>query len=127
MKIESSYIYLQDVRFHAFHGVTPMEKKVGADFTVSVRAAVDISAAVEHDIVDVTLDYAALYEVVKREMMIPSSLIEHVAGRIGEAVFAAFPQVKTLDITLTKLNPPMGADCLGAGVELHLINDKTQG
>lgn len=127
MMIESSYIYLQDVRFHAFHGVTPIEKKVGSDFTVSVRVAVDISAAVDHDIVDVTLDYAALYEVVKREMMIPSSLIEHVAGRIGEAVFANFPQVKTLDISLTKLNPPMGADCVGAGVELHLINDKTQG
>ena len=127
MMIESSYIYLQDVRFHAFHGVTPIEKKVGSDFTVSVRVAVDISAAVDHDIVDVTLDYAALYEVVKREMMIPSSLIEHVAGRIGEAVFANFPQVKTLDISLTKLNPPMGADCVGAGVELHLINDKTRG
>ena len=127
MMIESSYIYLQDVRFHAFHGVTPIEKKVGSDFTVSVRVAVDISAAVDHDIVDVTLDYAALYEVVKREMMIPSSLIEHVAGRIGESVFANFPQVKTLDISLTKLNPPMGADCVGAGVELHLINEKTQG
>lgn len=127
MKVESSYIYLKDVRFHAFHGVAPIERKVGADFTVSVRAAVDVSPAFNHDIVDVTLDYAALYEVVKREMMIPSSLIEHVAGRIGEAVFAAFPQVKTLDISLTKLNPPMGADCFGAGVELHLINDKTQG
>ena len=127
MMIESSYIYLQDVRFHAFHGVTTMEKKVGADFTVSVRAAVDVSSAFDYDVVDATLDYAALYEVVKREMMIPSSLIEHVAGRIGETVFAAFPQVKTLDISLTKLNPPMGADCVGAGVELHLINDKTQG
>jgi Dihydroneopterin aldolase len=104
-----------------------MEKKVGADFTVSVRAAVDVSAAFDHDVVDVTLDYSALYEVVKKEMMIPSSLIEHVAGRIGEAVFAAFPQVESLDISLTKLNPPMGADCFGAGVELHLINDKTHG
>lgn len=127
MMIESSYIYLQDVRFHAFHGVTSIEKKVGSDFTVSVRVAVDISAAVDHDIVNVTLDYAALYEVVKREMMIPSSLIEHVAGRIGEAVFAAFPQVTALNISLMKLNPPMGADCTGAGVELHLINDKTRG
>lgn len=127
MKIESSYIYLRDVRFHALHGVAPIEKKVGCDFTVSVRAAVEVSAAMEQDSVEVTLNYATLYEVVKREMMIPSNLIEHVAGRIGKAVFNTFPQVKALDISLMKVNPPMGADCEGAGVELHLINDKTLG
>ena len=42
MKIERSYIYLRDVRFHAPHGVTPIEKEVGSDFTVSVRVAVDV-------------------------------------------------------------------------------------
>ena len=126
MKMERSYIYLRDIRFHAFHGVTPIEKEVGSDFTVSVRVAVDVSAAVEHDNVDVTLNYASLYEVIKREMMIPSNLIEHVAARIGKAIFETFPQVETLDISLMKINPPMGADCEGAGVELHLINDKTQ-
>lgn len=126
MKIERSYIYLRDVRFHAPHGVTPIEKEVGSDFTVSVRVAVDVSAAVEHDNVDVTLNYASLYEVIKREMMIPSNLIEHVAARIGKAIFETFPQVEALDISLMKINPPMGADCEGAGVELHLINDKTQ-
>lgn len=126
MKMERSYIYLRDIRFHAFHGVTPIEKEVGSDFTVSVRVAVDVSAAVEHDNVDVTLNYASLYEVIKREMMIPSNLIEHVAARIGKAIFETFPQVEALDISLMKINPPMGADCEGAGVELHLINDKTQ-
>lgn len=126
MKIERSYIYLRDIRFHAFHGVTPIEKEVGSDFTVSVRVAVDVSAAVEHDNVDVTLNYASLYEVIKREMMIPSNLIENVAARIGKAIFETFPQVEVLDISLMKINPPMGADCEGAGVELHLINDKTQ-
>ena len=126
MKITESYVYLRDVRFHAFHGVLPQEQQVGADFTVSLRAAVDVSGAVKHDIVDVTLDYASLYQVVKREMMQPSMLLEHAAGRIGQAVFDTFPQVTSLVITLTKLNPPMGADCSGAGVELHLINDKTR-
>lgn len=126
MKIERSYIYLRDIRFHAFHGVTPIEKEVGSDFIVSVRVAVDVSSAVEHDNVDVTLNYASLYEVIKREMMIPSNLIEHVAARIGKAIFETFPQVEALDISLMKINPPMGADCEGAGVELRLINDKTQ-
>jgi dihydroneopterin aldolase len=33
--------------------------------------------------------------------------------------------VEAVDVTLTKENPPMGANCGGAGVELHLINNKT--
>ena len=126
MKIASSYVFLREVRFHAFHGVLPQERLVGADFTVSLRAAVNVGAAVDSDDVATTLNYATLYEVVKAEMAVTSQLLEHVAGRIGQAVFDRFPQVAWLDVTVTKQNPPMGADCQGAGVELHLINDKTQ-
>ena len=126
MRIENSYIVLREVRFHAFHGVMPQERKVGADFTVSLRVGVDLSRAIESDDVEDTLNYATLYEVVKQEMAISSQLLEHVAGRIGKAVFNHFPQVESVDVVITKLNPPMGADCNGASVELHLINDKTK-
>ncbi len=126
MRIKESYIYLRDVRFHAFHGVMPQERKVGADFAVSIRVAADVTRAVETDAVEDTLNYALLYDVVKREMEIPSKLLEHVAGRIGRAVMEKFPVVSSVDVRLTKINPPMGADSKGAGVELHLINDKTE-
>lgn len=126
MRISQSYIILREVRFHAFHGVMPQERKVGADFTVSLRVGVDLSLPVESDDVADTLNYATLYEVVKQQMEIPSQLLEHVAGRVGKAVMDTFPQVTGVDVTLTKLNPPMGADCAGASVELHLINDKTK-
>ena len=98
---------------------------MGGDFTVSLRVGVDLTRPVASDDVADTLNYATLYEVVKREMAIPSQLLEHVAGRIGQAVFDTFPQVISIDLTLTKLNPPMGADSEGAGVELHLTNEKT--
>lgn len=126
MIVESSYITLREVRFHAFHGVMPQERKVGADFTVTLRVKADLGRPVFSDNVDDTLNYAALYEVLKREMAQPSRLLEHIAGRIGQAVFDSFPQVETVDVMLTKLNPPMGADSEGAAVELHLINNKTQ-
>lgn len=126
MRISQSYIILREVRFHAFHGVMPQERKVGADFTVSLRVGVDLSLPAESDDVADTLNYATLYEVVKQQVEIPSQLLEHVAGRVGKAVMDTFPQVTGVDVTLTKLNPPMGADCAGASVELHLINDKTK-
>ena len=126
MRIESSYIYLKEARFHAYHGVLPQENEVGQDYLVSVRCGVDVSSAIEHDMLEVTLDYGKLYRLIEREMAITAQLVEHVAGRIAKAVFNTFPEVKTLDLNITKLNPPMGGDCAGAGVELHLINDKTR-
>ena len=32
------------------------------------------------------------------------------------------PQVKGLELKVMKLNPPMGADCQGAGMELKIEN-----
>ena len=46
-------------------------------------------------------------------------------GRIAKALLRDFPQITSIDLWLTKTCPPMGADCEGAGVEIHLINDKT--
>ena len=121
MRITSSHIILQDMRFYAYHGVLPQERIVGGDYTVSVEVETDVTAAIATDDVWQTLNYAALYEVVKREMLIPSNLLEHVAARIGKAVMDNFPQVQALDLTVTKQNPPMGADCQGAGVKLHIV------
>ena len=119
MKMVSSYIYLKDVCFHAFHGVMSQEKVVGADFLVSLRIGYDFSKAMQTDRVDDTLNYAEVYQLVKREMEQPSSLLEHVAGRIVDALMQHFPMVTSIDLSLTKQNPPMGADGGGAGVELH--------
>ena len=120
MKIRDSYIHLENVRFHAFHGVLAQERQVGGDFLLSLRVGYPMTKAVESDEVADTLDYAALYALAKREMDIPSKLLEHVGGRIVRAISEAFPEVTSVDLKLTKVNPPMGADCDGAGVELHL-------
>ena len=126
MLLESGFIYLKEVRFHAFHGVLPQERKVGAEFIVDLRVGYPLAEARSSDKVDDTLNYATLYALLEREMRQPSNLLEHVAGRIAHAVQTAIPEVLSIDLKLTKCNPPMGADCAGAGVEIHLINDKTR-
>ena len=115
-------IFLDDVRFHAFHGVMPQERAVGADFTVSLNVGYDFVKAAESDDLTDTISYADLYEVVKAEMEKPSQLLEHVALRIIKAITAKWPQIGTVDLRLAKYNPPMVADCKGAGVEMHFIN-----
>lgn len=126
MTLTESSISLNDVRLYAFHGVLEQERRVGGEYSVSLRVHYNISKAMETDNVADTLNYAQLLEIVKREMAVPSNLLEHVAGRIGRTVFREFPQAEAIDLNVTKLNPPMGADCAGACVHVHLINDKTQ-
>ena len=120
MTLSGGYISLRNVRFHAFHGVLPQERQVGGDFLVTVRVGYPLERAMETDNVDDTLNYAALYALVKKEMAEPSELLEHVAGRIVKAITTSFPKVTSVDLELTKLNPPMGADCEGAAVEVHV-------
>jgi dihydroneopterin aldolase len=120
VKVESSYVFLRNVRFYAFHGVLPQERQVGGDFLLSLRVAYPLDAAMESDEVGDTLNYATLFELAKREMDVPSQLLEHVADRIVKAIMATFPAVTSVELELTKQNPPMGADCDGAGIFLKV-------
>lgn len=125
MKLSSSYISLNRLRLHARHGVLPQERATGGEFIVSVRAKYLFDKALESDNVDDTINYAEIFEIINKEMLTPSCLLEHLAGRIGRSIFNRMPMIESLDITVEKTNPPMGADSDGAAVELHLINDKT--
>ena len=124
MIVEESYIILREVRFHAFHGVMPQERQVGGDFILDIRVGYPLEQAMTSDEVQDTLNYASLYELVAQEMGQPSKLLEHVAGRIVRAIEKNFPLVSSIDLSLTKQNPPMGADCQGAGVEIHFVKSE---
>lgn len=125
MKLMSSKIYLRNVRFHAFHGVLPQEGIVGNDYLVNLVLDHDFSSAMQTDDLQGTLNYAEVYQKVREEMAVPSKLLEHVAGRIAHRLFSDFPEIQKLQLSITKVNPPMGADSDGAGVEVVLTNDKT--
>lgn len=125
MKLMSSKIYLRNVRFHVFHGVLPQEGIVGNDYLVNLVLDYDFSSAMQTDELQGTLNYAEVYQKVREEMVVPSKLLEHVAGRIAHRLFSDFPEIQKLQLSITKVNPPMGADSDGAGVEVVLTNDKT--
>lgn len=124
--LKDSYIHLRRLRFHAYHGVEAQERLTGNDYEVNLRLRVDVSHAMVSDNVDDTVNYASVYDLVAYEMGIPARLVEHVAYRIGRQIMSRWTSVQEVEIQLIKRNPPMGADCEGAGVELHLINNKTE-
>ena len=109
------------MRFYAYHGVMEQERRVGGEYSVSLSVEVDLMEAARTDEVADTINYAELYALVKRQMAVPSQLLEHVAARIGQHALQEFERITTLTIRVTKLNPPMGADCKGASVELIMM------
>ncbi len=103
-------VTLRKMRFFAYHGVAEQERTVGNHFEVSMKLYAPMLDAMEHDTLDGTVDYSAVYQIVEKEMQKPSLLLENVAWRIVNAVRAAFPQVTGGEVTVSKLTPPFKCD-----------------
>lgn len=123
MKMNASYILLENVRFFANHGVAPQETVVGNEFTVSMRLKIDVAHAAETDELENTVSYAEVHQILKEEMDVPSRLLEHVCRRMAERLFNEFPPIEEIEMRLSKRNPPMGADIDSAGVEIHCTRE----
>lgn len=112
----TTYISLNKLRFHAFHGVMEQERRVGNDFEVSLTVEYPFEKAMESDDLCDTLNYAELYDVIAAEMRQPSDLLEHVAGRIISAVRSRFPLIVGGELTVAKLTPPFKAEMQSVAV-----------
>lgn len=118
MKVQSMNIILNEMKFYSYHGVLPQENIVGAEYKVSLNLETDFSEAAATDNLEGTINYAEVHEAVKEEMNIPVKLLEHLAYRISKRLFDDFPTIKSIEITIFKENPPMGADCKNVGVKV---------
>ncbi len=112
-------ITLDRMKFRACHGVLEQERRVGNTFEVSLRLDYPFADAMETDDLASTLNYADVYEVVKREMAVPSQLLEHVTGRIRSALLREFPLISGGFIRIEKCRPPIPGITGAAGVEVR--------
>lgn len=101
-------ISLKGMRFYAFHGCFDEERHIGTYFVVNTSFETDASKAQKSDNIADTVNYLEVYQAVKREMEVPSHLLEHVADRIGEALLLTFPAIDHLTVEVNKMNPPLG-------------------
>ena len=100
-------IELEDMKFQAYHGCLESERRDGNLFLVDFKGEMDITKASESDCLEDTVNYARIYEIVKAEMEIPSDLLEHVAGRIVNAIAEKFPQFVRFSVRVSKKMPPV--------------------
>ena len=119
--VSEAQIELRGLTFFAYHGVLPEERQMGNTFVVDLVLDTDISRAACTDELSDTVNYAEVYEVVKREMEIPSLLLEHVCGRIATELLDAFSALSRVRVCVTKKNPPIeGAGSCESAVILAL-------
>lgn len=118
MHIDQYNIELRNVHLFAHHGVMQQEREIGAWFTIDIEIGIDNCSCAESDLIDGTVSYADVYDILCREMEQPSNLLEHVCNRISKRIYGTFGQVNSIRITLCKDTPPMGGDRLKAAVTL---------
>ena len=91
-------IAIEGLKIYAYHGILEQERRVGNLFEVSLSIT---------------------YELIRREMSIPSGLLEHVAGRIMKAVRNNFSTITHGCVTVKKLTPPISMQMNAVGVKIE--------
>ncbi len=112
-------IVLDRMEFRALHGCYELERKVGNRFTVDLSVTAELGRVAEEDSVEQAVNYLTVYEIVRAQMQVTQRTIERVAMNIIDALYAAFPQIRHIRCTVSKLAPPLGGKVAKVSVALE--------
>ncbi len=101
-------IQIENMEFYAFHGHFREEQIVGNKFLVNLTIETDMQKPRESDNLRDAVNYQKAYQIVKDEMEKKSHLLEHIAGRILDALYSEMSGIKKITVKVSKMNPPMG-------------------
>lgn len=112
-------INLEGLEFFAYHGVYSEERKIGNKYGIDIAIEANISDSGITDDLSKTIDYEAVYQIVKKEVENPTKLLETIALRIVDKILVHFPEVSKARVSVAKFNPPVGGICQKARVSLQ--------
>jgi 7,8-dihydroneopterin aldolase/epimerase/oxygenase len=101
-------IQIENMEFYSFHGHFKEERIVGNKFLVDLTVESDMKLPSETDNLKDAVNYQRVYEIVKQQMEVKSHLLEHIAGRILDAIYSEMEGIKKATVKVSKMNPPMG-------------------
>jgi 7,8-dihydroneopterin aldolase/epimerase/oxygenase len=99
-------IELKDVRFQAHHGVYKDESKTGNTYHIDLSVKFD-EEDIRFETLKNTIDYVALYDIVKQRMQSSTHLIEQLCESIIGQVKLQYPFVKETTISIYKIQAPI--------------------
>jgi dihydroneopterin aldolase len=100
-------VELKDIRMHAFHGFYEGENIEGSPYEIQLKVQYAEREGSEYKDIHETIDYAALYTIVRQRMMVPSPLLEKVAISIIRNIKHAYPVARNITLSIYKMNPPI--------------------
>lgn len=116
-----SWISIEGMEFHSYHGCFKEERVIGTRFIVNLWFELDTTVAEKSDNLRDTIDYQAVYQLVKSEMEESSHLLEHVGRRILDTFHSKYPQVIRSKVNVSKLNPPLGGKIQSVNVTIENV------
>ncbi len=112
------FIQLENMEFYAYHGHFKEEQIVGNKFLVQLTIEANMEVAARSDSLKDTLNYHTAYQLVKEEMAKKSHLLENIASRILDTVYANFSGIRSVTVKISKMNPPIGGKIDAVSVTL---------
>lgn len=114
----SDKIVVSGIKFHGFHGLTKLERKIGVRYRVDVELFLDLEGAVRSDRIRDTVDYRKVHDLIVEIGRGESHrLIETLAGRIVDGLLSKFA-VDAVRVRLQKETPVLDGIVEGVGVEM---------
>ena len=98
-------IHLHNCIFYSRHGVYEEEAIVGTSFEVNLSINF-VAGEVIHSLKQ-TINYVEVYDIVKRHFERPRQLLEMLAQEITEDIHESDGRIRSVDIHIKKLNPPI--------------------
>src|SRR5450755_1804451 len=108
-------VYLNDLHFNSFHGIHEEEKILGNDYVIDASVEFHEQLHVINSIND-TINYTDIYNIIRERMNVPTPLLETIVMEIGNEIHNEFPQVRSINIFLKKMYPPIEGIQGSAGV-----------
>ena len=106
----SDQIFLTGIHGFGYHGLFEHERRDGQDFYVDVALTVDLTAASHSDLIEDTVNYGEITDLVFRNITSdPVNLIEKLAGRIAANILKAHVKVSAVTVTVHKPQAPVSA------------------
>ncbi|MBP7146740.1 MAG: dihydroneopterin aldolase [Acidobacteria bacterium] len=117
-------ITVRGIRFHAFHGLTKLERQIGVRHRVDVTVRADVSRAAETDRIEDTVDYRRIHDIVVHVGRENSFyLIETLAMRIAREILEQF-DCEAVEVAVHKETPVLDGMVDSVGVEFELTREQ---
>ncbi len=98
-------VSLDKIRMFGFHGLHAEERSAGAEYEISMEIYFKADKKISR--LDETVDYVKVHEIIRSEMENPRPLLETVGMEIANRVKDDYAYVSEINITISKINPPL--------------------